>query len=91
MSDAAETVESKAKVYDRSKYKAKNPEYYATFKAKNEAKLKEKHICPVCFGTYGYYSKSTHIKTRMHQRILAGYPQVAELGKNSVKVNTSAL
>ena len=37
------------------------------FKIKNADKIKEKVICPICKGSYTYFNKSTHNKTKRHQ------------------------
>ena len=36
----------------------------------NKEKLNEKIICPICKGSYTYFNKSTHLKTKRHQSFL---------------------
>lgn len=43
-------------------------ETHEKFTAKNADKIKEKHICKVCYGMYTYFNKSSHKKTRRHIR-----------------------
>jgi protein-arginine kinase activator protein McsA len=40
--------------------------YYLKFKEVNKDKIKEKIICPKCNGTYDYFNKSKHEKTKKH-------------------------
>ena len=56
------------------KIKQNNHDFYENFKIKHADKIKEKIICPICNGTYTYFNKSTHNKTKHHKNIL-------ELGK----------
>jgi hypothetical protein len=48
----------------------KREEYYHNFKEKNKDKIREKHICEVCYGSYTYFHKSTHNKTKIHLKAL---------------------
>ena len=41
-------------------------QYYDTFKKKNSEKIKEKHICEICGGSYTYFYKSKHNKMKKH-------------------------
>ena len=45
-------------------------EYYRNFIEKNKEKVKEKVRCPLCGGSYDYFNKSKHIKTKKHQFFL---------------------
>jgi hypothetical protein len=51
----------------KPKYKR---EYYLKFKEKNSERITEKHTCEVCLGTYTYYNKSAHIKSKRHIKFL---------------------
>lgn len=44
----------------------RNKKYYDNFKKKNENKVKEKFICPICAGSYTYFNKSKHYKGKRH-------------------------
>lgn len=44
-----------------------NKKYYDNFKNKNGQRLKEKFICDLCGGSYTYFNKSHHFKTKRHQ------------------------
>jgi len=44
-----------------------NKKYYDNFKNKNGQRLKEKFICDICGGSYTYFNKSHHSKTKRHQ------------------------
>ena len=43
-----------------------NKEYYETFKIKHHDKITTKIDCSLCGGSYVYYSKSAHLKTKKH-------------------------
>jgi hypothetical protein len=57
-------VGDKTKKYD-------NHKYYEAFKEKNKDKLNEKIICQVCDGSYSYFNKSAHNKSKRHMNALA--------------------
>jgi hypothetical protein len=40
--------------------------YLSQFIEKNKDKIKEKQICPICGGSYDYFNKSRHNKTKKH-------------------------
>lgn len=40
--------------------------YYENFKNKNVDKIKEKSVCEICGGSYTYFNKSSHMKTKRH-------------------------
>lgn len=40
--------------------------YYENFKNKNVDKIKEKSVCKICSGSYTYFNKSSHTKTKKH-------------------------
>lgn len=40
--------------------------YYEKFKEKNDEKIHQKKICEVCGGSYTYFNKSKHNKTKKH-------------------------
>jgi hypothetical protein len=48
------------------KYKYDTKKYNLNFSLKNSAKIKEKVICPVCCGSYTYFNKSKHIRSKKH-------------------------
>ncbi len=53
------------------KYKMeKREEYYRNFMEKNKEMISEKHICEVCYGSYTYFHKSAHNKSKRHIRAL---------------------
>ncbi len=37
---------------------------------KNSEKLKVKTCCPICAGSYTYFNKSMHVKTKRHLKML---------------------
>ena len=44
--------------------------YYANFKKKHAANINEKIICDLCKGSYSYFNKSGHKKTKKHLMFL---------------------
>jgi hypothetical protein len=48
-------------------------QYHKKFIEKNADKLKEKTICSVCCGSYTYFNKSKHIKSKRHINLLDKY------------------
>jgi len=44
--------------------------YHNNFKKKNKDKIKEKHVCEVCFGSYTYFNKYNHQMTQRHVNML---------------------
>lgn len=44
--------------------------YHCNFKEKHKDKINEKVICPICYGSYSYFNKSSHCKTKRHLRAL---------------------
>lgn len=63
-----------AKSYDQKQYN-KN------FCAKHINRIREKTTCDVCCGTYTYFNKSKHLKTRKHLAIAAA--RAAERGSSA--------
>jgi hypothetical protein len=55
-------MEEKVEIVEKKVYKRDSKKHYQTFK--------EKHVftidCDVCGGTYNYYSKYTHVKSKKH-------------------------
>jgi len=47
------------KKYDSSKYNK-------TFMEKNNEKIYKKQVCPICYGSYTYFNKSKHLKSKRH-------------------------
>lgn len=41
-------------------------EYNKRFNQKNKEKVKMKHICDICLGSYTYFNKSKHFKSLRH-------------------------
>jgi hypothetical protein len=41
--------------------------YFEAFKNKNKDKIQTKHNCSICGGSYDYFNKSHHIKSRKHK------------------------
>lgn len=61
--------------YDSKKYNDK-------FKEVHKDELKEKHKCEICGGSYTYYNKSVHNKTRKH---------LNKMDKDEEKIKTEKL
>jgi hypothetical protein len=55
-------------IIEEPKKKYDNKLYYEKFKNKHE--VNEKHICDICYGTYSYFNKSNHNKSKRHERAL---------------------
>lgn len=53
--------------YDQNKYNRK-------FIEKNTEKIHTKHICEVCCGSYTYFNKSKHLKSKRHLDLLHKAP-----------------
>jgi hypothetical protein len=51
------------KKYDQNKYNR-------VFIEKNLEKIHEKRVCDVCCGTYTYFNKSKHLKSKKHLDLL---------------------
>lgn len=45
--------------------------YNKAFAEKHTDRIHTKTVCDVCCGTYTYYNKSKHLKTRRHQAMSA--------------------
>ena len=41
--------------------------YYKNFTEKNKDKIIEKHTCEACGGSYTYFNKTKHNKSKKHQ------------------------
>lgn len=52
------------------KKKYNQSQYNKNFMEKNKDKIKEKIICDVCCGSYSYYNKSKHMKSKKHINLL---------------------
>lgn len=50
------------KVVNGKEYEINPKKYYENFKEKHN----EQHKCEVCDGSYNYYSKKTHLKSKKH-------------------------
>lgn len=44
--------------------------YNSNFATNNKDKIKTHNTCNICYGTYTYYNKSTHNKSKRHQSAL---------------------
>lgn len=58
--------------------KEKRKQYINTFMIKNKGRISEKIICEVCKGTYTYFNKNKHTKTKRHNLFMD------ELNKNNI-------
>ncbi len=61
--DTSVVVNKSVKIYDQKQYNK-------TFIEKNELKIKEKHTCDICCGSYTYYNKSKHLKSVKHIKMV---------------------
>ena len=51
-----------------------NPkEYYQTFKKKFPEIITKKYECEICGGSYTYFTKSSHLKTKKHLNVVKIY------------------
>ena len=48
----------------------KKEEYYRNFMEKNKEKLHTSITCDICYGSYTYYNKSTHLKSKRHMKAI---------------------
>lgn len=54
-----------------NKYDSKK--YIQTFLNKNATKVKEKITCDICCGSYTYFNKSKHIRSKKHLLLVEKY------------------
>jgi hypothetical protein len=54
-----------------NKYDSKK--YIQTFLNKNASKVKEKITCEICCGSYTYFNKSKHIRSKKHISLVEKY------------------
>lgn len=54
----------------KKQYNKNNKKHFETFYKKNIDKIKEKMTCSVCCGSYTYFNKSVHIRTKRHLKML---------------------
>lgn len=54
-----------------NKYDSKK--YIQTFLNKNASKVKEKITCDICCGSYTYFNKSKHIRSKKHLLLVEKY------------------
>lgn len=72
MSESVENIEVTENVENnKTPKKYDHKKYYKTFYNKNQAKIKERKVCPVCYGSYTYYNKYIHNKSKRHMLALA--------------------
>lgn len=57
-------------INSEGKKKYDNKKYYQKFKEKHQNELKESITCDICGGSYKYFNKSIHIKTKKHLKKL---------------------
>jgi len=60
--------------------------YYQNFKAKHPNIINNKHECEICGGSYTYYTKSSHIKSKKHMKIKEIYQPDININPLSVKI-----
>ena len=66
---------------------AKKDSRYETFKKKHGDELIKKRItCDICCGSYTYFNKSTHKKSKKHTALLKMQNEISEL-KNKNNLN----
>lgn len=53
---------------ETNKYKLANKRYHLNFMTKHKEKINKKCVCELCFGTYSYFNKSKHYKSKRHIR-----------------------
>ena len=53
--------------------KSNQRKYNKVFIEKNQTKIKEKIICDICCGSYTYFNRSKHFKSRKHLLIFEKY------------------
>ena len=58
----------------------KRKEYYENFKAKRD--INEKVECTICGGSYSYFTKSMHNKTKKHKMAVKFTEKIKELQNN---------
>ena len=51
----------------------KQHEYYINFKNRNSERIREKHTCEICGGSYSLQTKSKHNATIKHQKACKTY------------------
>ena len=62
-----QVVPGMTKKYDQNKYNK-------TFIEKNMEKIHTKHVCEVCCGSYTYFNKSKHLRSKKHLDLLHKQP-----------------
>lgn len=60
--------------------------YYQNFKAKHPNIINNKHECEICGGSYTYYTKSSHVKSKKHLKIIEIYNSTKSINPLSVKI-----
>jgi hypothetical protein len=55
---------------DQSIKKYDQKQYHNNFLQKNKEKIKEKHTCEICYGSYTYFNKYNHQLTQRHLNML---------------------
>jgi hypothetical protein len=63
--DVKDILEDKEKI-QKIKKKYDYKKYNKTFSETNSEKIKKKCICQVCMGSYTYFNKSKHNKSKRH-------------------------
>ena len=67
-----EVIPKIKKVYNSKKYNV-------AFSLKNSAKIKEKVVCSTCCGSYTYFNKSKHIRSKKHIDISEKIKQLVQM------------
>jgi hypothetical protein len=60
--------------------------YYQNFKSKHPNIINNKHECEICGGSYTYYTKSSHIKSKKHMKIKEIYKTDKCINPLSVRI-----
>ena len=65
---------SETQELEKTQEEVKSPEevqkrYNHEFYYRNRERVLQKIECPICCGTYNYYTKSNHLKSQKHQRL----------------------
>ena len=67
------------------KKKYDNKKYYQNFKEKHKDELKETIKCEICGGSYKYFNKPIHNKTKKHIEFLNGTRKSKEENEKILK------
>ena len=62
--------------------------YFNQFRERNKERLKEQIECPICFGTYTYFNKTKHHKSKRHMRMVERQKKIEESKLLSIDLST---